>query len=197
MSRAIFARGCEAPACAKAGQGEGDPEWYGGGRIPEVVDGVVLFELRLETALFVVRMAPSSYAPRGSGTERDVGGKPSCPCGSGPLKLVALFGDFAVAAASLRHLGRLLPPAPGVAFHPHVHEPLRASFAALARPARRRFRPRRRLLPIARSSWWLYIPKAHDAGGAPTRQRTRRRPGASRGERAIFEVGPATRRRFA
>src|SRR5215213_3279494 len=52
------------------------------------------------------------------------------------LEFVALLGDVPVAAASLGHLGRLLPPAFGVAFHPHVHKPLRASFAA-PRPTRK------------------------------------------------------------
>jgi hypothetical protein len=56
--------------------------------------------------------------------------RPSPPRAAWPLKLVALLGDVPVAAAPLRHLGGLLPPAFGVAFHPHVREPLRASFAA-------------------------------------------------------------------
>ena len=46
------------------------------------------------------------------------------------LNFVALFGDVPVPAAYLRHLGRLLPLALGVAFYPHVYEPLRLSVAA-------------------------------------------------------------------
>src|SRR3712207_4189871 len=51
-------------------------------------------------------------------------------CGSEPLSFVALLGDVPVAAASLGHLGGLLPPTLGVALHPHVHVPLRAGVAA-------------------------------------------------------------------
>jgi hypothetical protein len=51
-------------------------------------------------------------------------------CGSEPLSFVALLGDVPVTAASLGHVCRLLPPALGVAFYPHVHELLGSSVAA-------------------------------------------------------------------
>ena len=46
------------------------------------------------------------------------------------LYFVALFANVPVTAAYLPHLGRLLPPALGVAFYPHVQEPLGTSVAA-------------------------------------------------------------------
>src|SRR5215213_5988063 len=79
--------------------------------------------------LYELQSAIASHSGRFSAGPA-AGGTPTPASGLERLKFVSLLGYLSAAAADLSHLGRLLPPALGVAFYPHVHEPLGTSVAA-------------------------------------------------------------------